>query len=412
MSRITATELNRARDVLQGEIRQSGRYPGRDRLAELLDIPVTRARKLLDRLTPELSVEPDQQKLFKLQRENAQLRKDLREQLEKNILEESLERFLSRASTISADPPDWVVKPPAKKAKIAVPTAFFSDPHWDEVVNPAEIEWMNGYNRQIALERTERFFKNTVRVGRDFLKGLDFDGIVLPLGGDLFSGQIHDELNETNEGPILDSMLVYLNPMTAGIKLLLGEYGRVLVVCVRGNHARMHKKPRAKGATRNNFEWFFYHLLAREFEGDKRVTFIIPDAADADWSIWGTRYRMTHGDQFRGGNGIAGALSPLMLGDARKKKRSQAAGRPYDYLIVGHWHQYFPRVKGMVVNGSLKGYDEYSYQSNFDFERPQQAFWLTDPEDGMTIMAPIHVMGKDEPWMKRREQNCPEWIAA
>jgi hypothetical protein len=55
----------------------------------------------------------------------------------------------------------------------------------------------------------------------------------------------------------------------------------------------------------------------------------------------------------------------------------------------------------MIVNGSIKGYDEYAYNGNFDFEKPQQAYWITDPQDGITISAPIHVQGKDEWWIKR-----------
>ncbi|NBX73397.1 MAG: hypothetical protein EBQ89_03775, partial [Alphaproteobacteria bacterium] len=45
---------------------------------------------------------------------------------------------------------------------------------------------------------------------------------------------------------------------------------------------------------------------------------------------------------------------------------------------------------------SLKGYDEYAYISNFRYEPPRQAFWLTDPDHGVTITAPIHVTGANE----------------
>jgi len=57
------------------------------------------------------------------------------------------------------------------------------------------------------------------------------------------------------------------------------------------------------------------------------------------------------------------------------------------------------------VNGSLKGYDEFAANSNFDFEPPQQAFWLTDPHHGKTIDAPIHVLDKNEYWRKLDAEN-------
>ena len=71
-----------------------------------------------------------------------------------------------------------------------------------------------------------------------------------------------------------------------------------------------------------------------------------------------TRILLTHGDQFRGGSGIAGLLSPLLLGDHRKRKRQTAMNHPYDWMIYGHWHSLVLGVRGLIGNGSLKGYDE------------------------------------------------------
>jgi hypothetical protein len=68
--------------------------------------------------------------------------------------------------------------------------------------------------------------------------------------------------------------------------------------------------------------------------------------------------------------------------------------------MLGHWHQRWA-FKNIIVNGSVKGYDEYAYDQNFDFEPPEQSFWLTDPRHGVTISAPIHVLGKNESWMGR-----------
>jgi hypothetical protein len=87
-------------------------------------------------------------------------------------------------------------------------------------------------------------------------------------------------------------------------------------------------------------------------------------------------------------NGMLTHNSPLMLGDARKRKRSIAIDQPYDYLIMGHWHQYI-MAKGIIVNGSLKGADEFSFQSNFDYELPQQALWITHPIWGITARWPV-----------------------
>ena len=59
-------------------------------------------------------------------------------------------------------------------------------------------------------------------------------------------------------------------------------------------------------------------------------------------------------------------------------------------MILGHWHQWI-MLKRLIVNGSLKGMDEYAYANNFPFEEPQQGMWLTHPEHGITIPMPIRV---------------------
>ena len=336
----------------------------------------------------------------RLQRENTRLRGDLRDALQSN---ETLAQYHSFVDGLLKRPapqaPAWVRNAP-KGPKEAMPTAFLSDTHFGEVVKPEQIEYLNGYDRQIAEARLKKFFTSTVELAHGYLTGLNYPGIVLPMGGDIFSGDIHEELRQTNAGVIQEEILYWLEPMVSGIKLLADEFGKVFIPAVVGNHPRGTMKPSHKMRVPNNFDWLFAQLLAKFLAHDKRVTFQISDSADCNYAIYDTRYRLSHGDQFKGGSGIAGSLSPIMIGDARKRKRAHSTRTgTYDWLLLGHWHQRYA-FKHIMVNGSIKGYDEYSYHSNFDFELPLQSFWLTDPKHGVTIAAPIHVQGKDEPWMR------------
>lgn len=410
---ITNEELSKAKELLSESIRETGRYPGRYELASQMNIGESHARRLINQIKKDgLAGTKDTFQAFKRDRQIKDLERRLREALESRVLDERYEKFIAEVSARKVQIPKWIASKPKTSDKLSRPSAFLSDGHFDEIVDPKQVEYMNGYDRQLALERLERFFPNCVKLSRSYLQGLRYDGFILPIGGDMFSGNIHEELRETNEGTLCESLLVYLEPMCAGIRLLADNFERVFVPCVVGNHPRGTRKPRHKTRVRDNFDWLLYRLMEREFSGDPRVSFLVSESADAYWTVFGTRYRLTHGDQFRGGSGIAAELSPMMIGDARKKKRSQAAGNPYDYLLVGHWHRYFPRVKGILANGSIKGYDEYAYHGNFDFEKPQQAYWITDQHDGMTISAPIHVQGKNEWWMEKqkgRSEKSDKW---
>ena len=337
----------------------------------------------------------------RLKRENAELRRQLDAALDRHVNDAAFRHFVDTTSTTPFSIPEWTRPARAKSKDSAIVTAFLSDLHFDEVVRPEQIGFVNEYNRSIAIKRLQNFFANTIRLASDHMAGLKYEGIILPLGGDIFSGSIHEELRNTNEATLIESLLYWPGPLIAGIKLLADEFGRVLIPGVVGNHGRLSHKPIAKNRPQDNFDYLLYHLLARELHGDSRIVFNISEGADLSYAVYGTRMLLTHGDQFRGGSGIAGLLSPLLLGDHRKRKRQVAINNAYDWMIMGHWHTLTLGVRGIIVNGSLKGYDEFGQIMNFDYEPAQQAFWVTQPKTmanvaGITGRWPIHVVDKSE----------------
>lgn len=335
----------------------------------------------------------------KLQRENKQLKQQVQHLLDESVRND---RLMSISSELAAHPiklPKWAKKAYTGKSDIAVPCAFASDWHLDERVNLAQMGGVNEFNRKIAEVRAANFFDNTVRLAKRYISGIRYEGIYLFLGGDMFSGNIHEELKETNETTIIESIIHWVEPVAAGIRYLADEFGAVHIPCVVGNHGRLSHKPIAKNRVQDNFDYLFYNMLAMALKADDRITWDISQAADCRFTIHDTTFLLTHGDQFRGGTGIAGLLSPLMLGDARKRKRQNALHQSYDWMVYGHWHSLVLGVRGLLGNGSLKGYDEYAMVSNFDYEPPQQALWLVQPRRGVTMRWPIHVLGDTEKYL-------------
>ena len=144
------------------------------------------------------------------------------------------------------DPPEWLAPEPKGKYH-GTPVFVLSDTHFDEVVKPEELDYLNAYNRDIAEQRLKRGFEGAINLPRHWLgSNLTYDGIVLACAGDLITGEIHDELVESNEGKPPETIEYFLDPMIAGIKMLREEYGKVHVVEVDGNHDRLYKRKRAK----------------------------------------------------------------------------------------------------------------------------------------------------------------------
>lgn len=308
-------------------------------------------------------------------------------------LRETLD-FAQAIESADVHGPPWTRRAPVSVSS-GIVTILLTDTHFEENVDPVQIDFLNAYNRTIAELRLRRWTENVIGLARDYIKGIKYDGCVLMLGGDIFSGNIHAELKETNTGTLFEGVIHWLSPLASAIATLQKEFGHLHIAAVVGNHGRMTRKPVAKDRAQDNVEWLMYRFLERETKSNPNITWQISDAADALVSVYGTNYILTHGDQFRGGSGIAGMMSPVMLGQHRKTRRQMAANKPYDWLVMGHWHQYW-HGKNIIVGGTMKGYDEYAYVSNFEPEPPLQAFWITDPEHGPTIAAPVHVSNRSE----------------
>lgn len=321
----------------------------------------------------------------KLRDENATLRKQLDEALGKRVLDQAVERFLSDAARRAHKPPAWAAPAAGKGRHQVIPLLEFSDAHLDEEVRAVEVNGLNQYNRAIAERRLRALPEGVIKIARDYVQGFTYPGLVVAMLGDHFSGTIHEELVRTNLDTIFGSILYWVPRTVAMFRMLAEEFGHVWVVSVAGNHGRTTKKPIMKLRAKDNFDWLFSHLVAREFDGDARFTWTIPEAQKVRFDVYGTRFIASHGDEAHGGSGIAGMLSPQLIAMARMKKLQE-----FDYWLLGHWH-YRASYRGIKVNGSLKGYDEYAVVSNFDFQLPCQDLSFVSPTRGIISEWPVFV---------------------
>ena len=302
------------------------------------------------------------------------------------------------------DPPAWTVDHPTKTSSPGVPTLFISDLHWGETVYPSQINNVNEYSIRTAHRRMTTLVTSAVHLLRIISPKLDYPGIVVPLGGDMISGNIHDELTATNELNSMPAVLDLFGVLVGVISGLADTFGRIFLPCVSGNHGRDTQKIWNKDRHATSFDWLLYRFLAKHFEADKRITFFIPDGIAAHYKIYDYRYRLSHGDKLgRGGDGIIGMLGPVIRGDHRTRSRDAQIDLGYDTQIIGHYHQY-THTQRVIVNGCLKGMDEYAYTEGFPYELPQQALWLTQAKHGITFRMPVFVEQKRGPF-------STEWVS-
>lgn len=267
---------------------------------------------------------------------------------------------------------------------------ILSDTHFSEVVNPAHVNNVNVYNREIAKGRLQTYFEKIVSITSNYIKGITMDGIVLCLGGDMVSGIIHEELKETNEKHMLEECVYWADNIVSGIKYIHDKLKRpIYIPCVVGNHGRLTKKPTYKYRAEDNLDYLMYLLIQKSLQEYSDITVDIARSSEIPFTVYDTTYILCHGDEFRGGKGISGIYTPISLGRMRKQERELSLNRTYDILLMGHFHQLL-YGGNFIINGSLIGANEYSYMNSMKVEPPQQAFWLSSPR-GITMFGPIFV---------------------
>jgi hypothetical protein len=301
--------------------------------------------------------------------------------------------------------PDWVIETKAPTNGPGVPTLFLSDWHWGEVVRPEMVDGANEYNLEIASKRFKMTIERAIDLCKNHMVKPKYPGIVVPLGGDMISGDIHEELKTTNDGATMSHVFDLFDHLVWGLDKLADTFGKVFVPCAYGNHGRNTEKPIYKEPAETNFDWLIYNMLERHFQRDKRFTFMVPIGFDSYYKIYGTHYVLTHGDRLgaKGGKGVVGVVAPIVRGANNIKANYAAKGKQVDYVIMGHWHQYMT-PGGVIVNGAGKGFDEFAQGHRFEVELPTQALWFTHPKHGITCHWPIFLA--DHP-----ETNTDPWVA-
>lgn len=281
-----------------------------------------------------------------------------------------------------------VIKPRTKTRSESTAFALFSDLHIEEVVEKHKVDGLNHYTPEIGKVRAARFFELVVRMVRKERGDVDIHHLVLWLGGDFFSSNLHEELPVACAFPPMVAAKFSLDIIIGGIDYILTELPdiRLSIPTSVGNHSRITDKVYHNSEQEHSIEWLMYNWLASHYRNEKRVTVQVAQGANTYVDVYGYKVRFAHGHVgLKYNAGLAGIHGPL------RKKLEQVWNKQVNAYItcIGHYHQYIPssRSSRYIVNGSVIGTSPYGMQ--FGHEDPTQAFFLINREKGITVQIPL-----------------------
>ena len=181
----------------------------------------------------------------------------------------------------------------------------------------------------------------------------------------MFSGNIHDELRESNEMGITKCIVQYYQFVTGLIESYAKLYKKIYIDCVVGNHARTTMKFQFKEKGISNYEYILYAFIQDHFKGSDNVEVNFGDSPVLFTTVGEQRWKIEHGDRFKGGSAFVSPLSTVIRDNFKDQAIFGATGQNFDATIMGHWHigglWYLPgTVSPVYFNPSMIGPNEYA----------------------------------------------------
>lgn len=266
---------------------------------------------------------------------------------------------------------------------------LWSDLHAGETVSLEETNGINEYDWRIMLDRHDAMREAifSYQDNRPYpVERLHVWGL-----GDMLSGNIHQELAETNEIPMAEATVELGMDGGEFIASLNDRFKFIDVAGIVGNHPRAHQKPQAKRAF-DNGDWIAYHTMRLRLRGYDNISFTIPKSAMAPVEVaenW--RALLLHGD------GIRSTMPGVPWGGVMRRVNAiqnqyTQIGQPIDLFALGHFHtlNLVESNAGLIaMNGSVKGVDEYSVKQFGGGRGPQQMLLTWHPKKGLVDMSRI-----------------------
>jgi hypothetical protein len=258
---------------------------------------------------------------------------------------------------VKAPKPYKISKDTVKESAVLVGSCW----HIGEKIDFEEMGGLNEYNFDIFTRRLQHVVDKTISFTQGNMSNHVFEDLHVFLTGDMVSGIIHEELIESNELHIVDQALMGALVTAQALQDLAGQFPKVIVTCVVGNHGRTQKEKTFKNKGTKSWDYVFYNTLAMLLKNQPNIEFIIPKSYWAVVDVQGHLFQVQHGDTVRGSLGIPFYGFKREVGKWAEIHAVQ--NRIVRYYVTSHFHTKAILQSGigeMIMNASLKGGDEYA----------------------------------------------------
>ncbi len=263
---------------------------------------------------------------------------------------------------------------PAVAKHSATAVVLLSDWHVEETVAPETVNFRNRFDLDTADARIAELAERFAELLEHERRLVAIDRVVVWLGGDFFSGAIHQDTANLAALPPLAALRFACERIRAFIDQTAAMAREVVVVTNSGNHGRHTEKLLIGSELDFSFEQHAYIQMAAQ-ETNANVRWQVGGGYLNVLDLDGFKIRFHHGHAVRySGAGVGGITIPINKSIAAWDKIE-----PADLTCQGHYHQFqWLRAGRYVCNGSVIGYSAYATMIKAAYEPPSQTFLVVD----------------------------------
>ena len=248
------------------------------------------------------------------------------------------------------------------------------------------------------------------------------DDLVIPMLGDMISGDIHEELSKTNIDHCMGQMIRGANLIAQALRYLAPHFSSISVPCVVGNHGRMTRKPPMKDKFMD-WDYLMYQWIAALVHKQSNIEFHIPKSFLTVFPVCNRNILAMHGDAVSGAGSLASITKVLTnlrsVLHFKKGLENETGEVPdtipahFDSVMIGHFH----RVDELDIGtgsahicGCMKGADEFAMTRLQAVTKPQQIVTYWHPKYGYIGKEIIYLNKYDTTKSKFKDEIPEIWV--
>ena len=295
--------------------------------------------------------------------------------------------------------------------------APLSDTHVGEAVYKEQMLGINSYDWNMFNQRLYGWANQVLNLVNYRRNIAPIDDLIVPMLGDMISGDIHEELARSNISNCMEQMIRGANLIAQALMFLAPHFKTIKVPCVVGNHGRMTRKPPMKDKYMD-WDYMMYQWVSTFCKNQDNISFELPKSYLHVFSVYNQKILIMHGDSVSGAGSntsITRAITNLRGVMQYKDNLSNKSEIKFDSAMIGHFHRIDEIDIGtgeLHICGTMKGPDEFALQRLHTATKPKHLVTYWHPKYGYIGKEVIYLDRYDKHQGKFNDSLPDNWTGS